>query len=102
MISTAQWVRPSAEDIHARLALAFEADTIEVSDESHLHAGHAGAAGGAGHYRVRLISAQFDGKRLIQRHRLVYDALQNWMGERVHALTISAVTPQEARHAVSF
>ncbi len=80
--------KPSAQQLQNRLADAFPDDPIEVIDESHLHVGHAGAAGGAGHYRVKITSSRFDGLRLIAKHRLVYDAVADWMPDRVHALSI--------------
>ncbi|MFT4099599.1 MAG: BolA family protein [Burkholderiaceae bacterium] len=89
-------MRPSIDELRQRLTEAFPSARVEVVDESHLHAGHAGAAGGAGHYRVRLVAAQFDGRALMARHRLVYDAVRDWMPDRIHALTIEARTPDEA------
>lgn len=89
-------MRPAPDELSARLAAAFPGGSVEVVDESHLHAGHAGAAGGAGHYRVRVVSARFDGRPTVARHRLVYDAVADWMPHRVHALSIVARTPAEA------
>ncbi|MCD6734082.1 MAG: BolA family transcriptional regulator [Burkholderiaceae bacterium] len=89
-------MRPSVEELRGRFAERFPAATIEVIDDSHLHAGHAGAAGGAGHFRVRLVSERFAGLRTVARHRLVYDAVHDWMPQRVHALVIDARTPAEA------
>jgi len=89
-------MRPSTDELRARLAGAFPDATLEVLDDSHLHAGHAGAQGGAGHYRVRVVSARFDGRLTVARHRLVYDAVADWMPHRVHALSIVARTPAEA------
>lgn len=83
-------MRPSMDELWSRLAEAFPGDPLEVIDESHLHVGHAGAAGGAGHYRVRLTSARFAGLPVVARHRLVYDAVRDWMPHRVHALAIEA------------
>ena len=71
-----------------RLQTALQPSVLNVIDESHLHVGHAGAAGGAGHYRVKITSPRFDGLRLIAKHRLVYDAVAEWMPDRVHALSI--------------
>jgi BolA protein len=68
----------------------------QVEDESALHAGHAGAASGGGHYRLRLVSSRFEGQPRIARHRLVYDALQEMMQNDIHALAITALTPAEA------
>jgi BolA protein len=90
--------RPSLDDLRARFATAFpEADSLELQDDSHLHAGHAGSAGGAGHYTVRIVSPRFDGAGTVARHRLVYDAIRDWMPHRVHALVIVARSPSEAQ-----
>ena len=67
-----------------------------VDDESHLHAGHAGAASGGGHYRLRLVSANFEGLSKVARHRLVYDALHEMMRQEIHALAMTLLTPGEA------
>ncbi len=69
--------------------------SIELEDESHLHAGHAGAAGGAGHFRLRIVSSRFAGLGKIARHRLVYDRLADLMPTHIHALAIQALTPEE-------
>lgn len=68
----------------------------QIEDDSALHAGHAGAASGGGHYRLRLVSSRFEGQSRISRHRLVYDALQEMMQQEIHALAITALTPAEA------
>ena len=68
----------------------------QVEDESALHAGHAGAASGGGHYRLRLVSSRFEGQPRVARHRLVYDALHDMMHSDIHALAITALTPTEA------
>ncbi|HLA75652.1 MAG TPA: BolA family protein [Gammaproteobacteria bacterium] len=68
--------------------------SIEILDESHRHAGHAGAQGG-GHFQVTLVADVFNGKRLLERHRMVYDALGPAMQTEIHALSIRAYTPQE-------
>jgi BolA protein len=83
------------ERIRALLA-TLEPTALEVEDESHLHAGHAGAASGAGHFRVKIVSARFAGLRLVMRHRLVYDALREMMHADIHALAITALAPAEA------
>lgn len=85
-------VRPSLEELRERLDAAFPDADIELQDDSHLHAGHAGSAGGAGHYTVRIRSPRFAGLGRLARHRLVYHALQDWMPHRVHALVIVAET----------
>lgn len=68
---------------------------VEVIDDSHLHAGHAGAREGKGHFRVRVVSEAFAGLRPIQRHQLVYRALGDMMETDIHALSIAAFTPAE-------
>lgn len=89
-------MRPSAQELKARLESAFPGDPVEVIDDSHRHAGHAGAAGGAGHYAVRILSHRFDGLGHVARHRLVYDAVADWIPARVHALAIDARLPSPA------
>lgn len=68
---------------------------LVVLDESHKHVGHAGARGGAGHYSVRVVSARFLGRPLLERHRMVYDALRDMLNTDIHALSIQARTPDE-------
>jgi len=89
-------MRPALPEIRERLAAAFPDAAIELNDDSHLHVGHTGAAGGAGHFSVRVVSERFDGRPTVARHRLVYDALRDWMPHRIHALAIVARTPAEA------
>ena len=64
--------------------------SIDIEDESARHAGHAGAKGGGGHYRMRIVSAAFAGKTTVQRHRMVYDALGEMMRHEIHALSLSS------------
>ncbi len=80
--------------IRARLE-TLEPLHLALTDESALHAGHAGAASGGGHFRLAITSPQFRGKSVQQRHRLVYDALGDLMGSRIHALSIRALAPDE-------
>jgi len=68
--------------------------TLVIEDESHRHAGHAGAGGGA-HFRVGIVAAAFSGKNTLARHRLVYDAAGDLMHHRIHALAIRAQAPEE-------
>lgn len=82
------------DDIRQRLA-ALAPISIELIDDSHLHAGHAGARSGGGHYRVSIVSAAFSGKNTVARHRLIYDALGDMMRREIHALAIEARTPEE-------
>lgn len=83
-----------AERIRAAL-LTLEPAELDLIDESHKHAGHEGARDGRGHYRVRIVSAQFVGRAALARHRLVYAALGDLMQTDIHALAIDARAPQE-------
>lgn len=80
-------------EIEQRLRAALMPITFELLDESHLHAGHAGALTGKGHFAVRIVSEQFRGKPLLARHRLVYAALGELMETDIHALRIDAQAP---------
>ena len=84
------------ERIRSLLMDALAPDAIEVTDDSHKHAGHAGARGGQGHFSVEIVSAAFAGKLPLARHRLVYAALGEMMQTEIHALSIRARTPDEA------
>ena len=70
---------------------------IELIDDSAKHAGHAGAKSGGGHYRLLIVAECFRGKATLARHRLVYDALDELMRSRIHALSIRSLTPDEAQ-----
>jgi len=83
------------ERIRERLQAALGPTLLEVGDDSHLHAGHAGAASGGGHYSVKIVSDRFTGQRLVMRHRLVYDAVHDMMQAEIHALAITALAPSE-------
>jgi BolA protein len=72
-------------------------DSIEIVDDSHLHAGHAGARDGKGHYSVRVVASCFAGLRPMARHQLVYRAVADMMQTDIHALSIVALAPDEAR-----
>ncbi len=76
----------------ARLAV-LEPVSLDIIDESHKHAGHAGARDGGGHYVVNIVSAQFAGKNTVARHRMIYLALAEMMKSEIHALTIQAQAP---------
>ena len=83
------------ERIENTLRRALSATEVQVVDESALHAGHAGAASGGGHYRVTVVSPLFTGKNPVQRHRLVYAALANDMQQTIHALALTTLAPHE-------
>lgn len=68
--------------------------SIAIEDESHRHAGHAGARDG-GHYKLDIVATAFAGKNTIARHRLIYDAAGELMRGRIHALSIRALSPEE-------
>ena len=82
------------EDIASALAQALAPSRLEVPDDSHLHAGHAGAREGR-HFSVRIDAEVFRGLARVRRHRLVYDALASLMPQGIHALAIDARTPDE-------
>ncbi|MEK6805433.1 MAG: BolA family protein [Pseudomonadota bacterium] len=73
---------------------ALQPTLLEIEDESHRHAGHAGAASGHGHFRVRIVSPVFSGLTPIARHRKVYEAMGALMQTDVHALAIEARPPE--------
>lgn len=79
---------PVIEQIRGRLRAAFAPSELEVLDEGHLHAGHAGE--GKGHFHVRIVSAAFAGQPPIRRHRMIYAALDGLMDNGIHALSIDA------------
>lgn len=81
--------------LRERLTRALQPVELDIIDESAKHAGHAGAASGGGHFIVTIVSPAFENKTLIQRHRLVYDAVGDIMHSEIHALSIQARTPQE-------
>lgn len=68
---------------------------LDIADDSALHAGHAGARSGGGHYRLSIVSARFVGKSHLERHRMVYSALHELMRHDIHALNIDAYAPDE-------
>ncbi|HKJ19912.1 MAG: BolA family transcriptional regulator [Gammaproteobacteria bacterium] len=79
--------------IEKLLTEAFQPSDLLVKDQSHLHAGHAGAQDGRGHFDVTIVSDAFAGKRPLARHRLIYEALGTLMETDIHALRINASTP---------
>jgi len=87
------------EKLLDRLRTALAADHVALEDESARHAGHEGAQGGAGHYRVLVVSARFAGLDPLARHRVVYAAVGDMIPTEVHALSIRSLTPEEWRGA---
>ena len=73
----------------------FSPTDLEIIDESHLHVGHSGH-GGAGHFKVKIVSDKFSAQAPLARHRMVYAALDSLMQTEIHALSIEALTPDEA------
>ncbi|MFZ4062942.1 MAG: BolA family protein [Polynucleobacter sp.] len=79
----------------ADLKMAFKASCIQIDDESHLHAGHAGAASGGGHFKLTITAPEFESLNKVARHRAVYAALSKHFPVEIHALTINAIAPSE-------
>jgi len=88
-------VSERVELIRRQLSAALSPTELDIEDESHRHAGHAGARDGRGHFRVRIVSAAFAGKSALARHRAVYAALGDLMQTDIHALAIDARAPEE-------
>ena len=85
-----------AARIERKLTDRFDPSRLAVADDSHKHAGHSGCReGGETHFRVEIVSDQFAGLTRVARQRLVYDALQEELAERVHALQLKTLTPDE-------
>jgi len=85
----------SVEDLIREKLAALAPESLAIEDESAQHAGHAGAKGGGGHYRLMVVSQRFAGQPLQARHRLVYEALGPLMHKEIHALAIRAYAPDE-------
>lgn len=87
-----------ADTIRAKLTAALAPDALVIEDESSKHAGHAGARPeGETHFRVRIVSADFEGVSRVERQRRVYAVLSDELKDRVHALSLTALTPNEAQ-----
>jgi len=84
------------ELIRERLRRALNPVSVDIQDESPLHKGHPGARDGRGHFRVTVIASAFESLPRLQRHRLVYEAVGDLMQTDIHALSIDALTPDEA------
>lgn len=83
-------------DVRRQLEEAFQPEALEIADESHRHVGH-GATGA--HLRVTLVSERFAGRSMVERHRLVYEALQGLLPGPIHALRLQTLSPSEAAAA---
>ncbi len=81
--------------IKQKLNDAIKPQLLELIDDSAAHAGHAGAKNGGGHYNITIVAEIFDGKSLVQRHQLIYQALNDLMKKEIHALGINALSPSE-------
>lgn len=83
------------DEIKQILTDTFHPETLIVKDESHLHIGHPGAKEGGGHFAIEIIADAFEGKSPLERHRMVYDALADYMQQQIHAVKIKAKSPSE-------
>ena len=83
-----------ADEIRQRLAV-LQPSQLEIVDESALHAGHEGAKGGGGHYRMLIVSPLFTGQATVKRHRLVYEALGTLMKREIHAMSMTTLSPDD-------
>jgi stress-induced morphogen len=82
--------------IREKLTQAFAPVALDVNNDSHLHAGHASSPGtGESHFSVKVVSVAFDGKSRLERHRMVNAVLAEELSGRIHALAVSALTPEE-------
>ena len=89
-----------SESIKAKLSEALEPEQLEVTDESHLHAGHAGAReGGQSHFRLLVVAGAFEGLSRVARQRLINDILREELAGPIHALAMKTLTPEEAAAA---
>lgn len=90
---------PYRDRIEQKLAAALSPVELVIEDDSHRHAGHAGAhpdGGGETHFNVTIVSKAFAGENRVARQRRIYDLLANELNERVHALSLVTLTPEEA------
>jgi len=85
----------TSELIRQLLNDTFKPELLEIIDNSAAHAGHAGARSGGGHYHVTIVAEIFEGRSLVQRHQLIYNALGDMMKQQIHALGINALSPSE-------
>ena len=86
-----------SDSIHRKITEALKPDRLEVTDESHLHAGHAGAReGGQSHFRLLIVASAFEGLTRVARQRMVNDVLREELQGQIHALAMKTLTPAEA------
>lgn len=85
----------SLHDTICQRLMALEPLHVVLDDDSARHAGHAGAAGGGGHFNLTIVSAAFGGHHAVHRHRMVYSLLADLMPHRIHALSLKALSPDE-------
>ena len=83
------------DQLEERLTKKLEPSHLEVIDESHLHAGHVGARDGGGHFRATIVSTKFEGLGRIAAQQLVYETVDEWMGNKIHALSMKTFTPED-------
>lgn len=83
------------QEIRVRIVSALAPESLEIVDESHLHAGHAGAREGGGHFALTVVADAFSGQSTMQRHRMIYAAVGDMMQREIHALSIKAYAPDE-------
>lgn len=88
-----------AEIIRTALEDVLAAEHVLLEDDSALHAGHLGAQGGGGHYRVTVVSSRFEGLSRVASQRLVYQALGELMATEIHALEMRTLTPEQWRQS---
>ncbi len=91
----------TTELIRRSLTEAFKPALLEIIDNSAAHAGHAGVRSGGGHYNVTIVAEAFEGKSLVQRHQLIYQALGDLMKQEIHALGINALSPSEETKGIN-
>ncbi|MAA73791.1 MAG: BolA family transcriptional regulator [Salinisphaeraceae bacterium] len=87
--------RQRMQRMRERLSAALNTDDIQIQDDGHLHRGHPGARSGLGHFSAVIRAECFAGQSVLERHRMVYDALGDMMQTDIHALSVRARTPDE-------
>jgi BolA family transcriptional regulator, general stress-responsive regulator len=88
------------DEIRRKLTLAFAPEALEVVNDSHHHAGHAGSPGtGESHFTIKVVSGAFEGKSRLERHRMVNQVLAEELSGKIHALAVAALTPSERARA---